>query len=137
MSTSNNFSVICNEFQPSKVEHLICDVCRCHFKLHYNKHELPHNKVHYPPTNLPPPMPFPAQTPILQYEKVIHGESSERKALTPDQKCHLNTFGEKLGWTLNGCDEIKIDDFCVANGINHLTLRKWFKIHKPKSNPSV
>lgn len=98
MSTSNNFSVICNEFRQSEVLQ-ICVVCKCHYLLHCSKHFLPTNKVHHPPTNPPPPPSFPAQMPTLQYEKVILGECTQeneeynklKKTLTPDQKCHLNT----------------------------------------------
>lgn len=135
MSTSNNFSVICNEFHHSEVESPICAVCKCHYKLHFHKHELP-AKVYYPPTSPPPPTPVPAQAPILQYEEVVLGESGQKK-LTPDQKRYLNNFGENLGWTLSGHDGREIDDFCVAIGINRIILKKWFKSHKPKNNPSV
>lgn len=137
MSTSSNSSIVCNKFHPSENLPFNCGVCKCHYQLHYCKQELPPNKIHHhPPTNPPPPMSFHAQTPILQYEKVVLGESGQ-KIFTPDQKYCLNTFGENLGWTLSGHDDREIDGFCAAIGINRIILKKWFKSHKPKSNPNV
>lgn len=142
MSTSKNFSVICNEFCESKVEPNICAICKCHHKLHFPENLLPTNKVHNPPTCPPPPPQLPAQPPVLQYEKVILRESTQenenskrmRKTYTTDQKCQLNSFGEKLEWTLNEHDNVEIDDFCATLGINRVMLRKWFNQYKPKEN---
>lgn len=135
MSTSNNFSVICNEFHPSKISPLFCEVCQCHQSLHNIENYVPPEKVHYPPTNPPPPPPYPAQAPILHYEKVVLDESN--KTLTSDQKTHLNLFGDRLGWTLSGHDEREIDEFCAAIEINRIILKKWFKSHKPKNDSSM
>ncbi|KAK4376697.1 hypothetical protein RND71_002993 [Anisodus tanguticus] len=58
------------------------------------------------------------------------GRKRFRTKFTTEQKEKMHLFSEKLGWKLQKCDEVEVNEFCNEIGVGKGVLRVWMHNNK-------